>query len=41
VGHDGAMFGYSNMVFYLPSATAAVVVMSDAADEIAVPSTPL
>jgi len=41
VGHDGSMLGYSNMVFYLPSAKAAVVVMSNAADEIAVPSTAL
>jgi D-alanyl-D-alanine carboxypeptidase len=38
VGHDGSMLGYSNMVFYLPSEQAAVVVMSNAADEIAVPS---
>ena len=32
------MLGYSNMVFYLPSEQAAVVVMNNAADEIAVPS---
>jgi D-alanyl-D-alanine carboxypeptidase len=38
VGHDGSIFGYSNMVFYLPSEQAAVVVTSNAADEIAVPS---
>ena len=38
IGHDGSMFGYSNMVFYLPSEQAAVVVMSNAADQIAVPS---
>ena len=38
VGHDGSIFGYSNMVFYLPSEQAAVVVASNAADEIAVPS---
>ncbi|MGQ0575769.1 MAG: serine hydrolase domain-containing protein [Pseudonocardia sp.] len=38
VGHDGSIFGYSNMVFYLPSKQATVVVMSNAADEIAVPS---
>lgn len=38
VGHDGSIFGYSNMVFYLPSQQATVVVMSNEADEIAVPS---
>ena len=38
IGHDGSMFGYSNMVFYLPSEQAAVVVMGNAADQIAVPS---
>jgi D-alanyl-D-alanine carboxypeptidase len=38
VGHDGSLFGYSNMVFYLPSEQAAVVVMSNAADQVAVPS---
>lgn len=38
VGHDGSIFGYSNMVFYLPSAQATVVVANNAADEIAVPS---
>ncbi|HEY2203854.1 MAG TPA: serine hydrolase domain-containing protein [Pseudonocardia sp.] len=38
IGHDGSIFGYSNMVFYLPSERAAVVVMSNVADEIAVPS---
>ena len=38
IGHDGSMLGYSNMVFYLPSEQAAVVVMNNAADEIAVPS---
>jgi D-alanyl-D-alanine carboxypeptidase len=38
IGHDGSIFGYSNMVFYLPSEQAAVVVMNNAADEIAVPS---
>jgi len=38
VGHDGSLFGYSNMVFYLPSEQATVVVMGNAADEIAVPS---
>jgi D-alanyl-D-alanine carboxypeptidase len=32
------IFGYRNMVFYLPSEQATVVVMSNAADEIAVPS---
>ena len=38
VGHDGSIFGYSNMVFYLPREQAAVVVASNAADEITVPS---
>ena len=38
IGHDGSIFGYSDMVFYLPSEQAALVVMSNAADEIAVPS---
>jgi D-alanyl-D-alanine carboxypeptidase len=38
IGHDGSLFGYSNMVFYLPSEQAAVVVMNNAADQIAVPS---
>lgn len=38
VGHDGSIFGYSNMVFYLPSAQATLVVANNAADEIAVPS---
>jgi D-alanyl-D-alanine carboxypeptidase len=38
IGHDGSIFGYSNMVWYLPSEQAAVVVMNNAADEIAVPS---
>ena len=38
VGHDGSIFGYSNMVFYLPREQAVVVVASNAADEIAVPS---
>ncbi len=38
VGHDGSLFGYSNMVFYLPSEQATVAVMGNAADEIAVPS---
>ena len=32
------MFGYSDMVFYLPSEQAAVVVMGNAADQIAVPA---
>ena len=36
IGHDGSLFGYSNMVFYLPSEQAAVVVMGNAADQIAV-----
>ena len=38
LGHDGSVFGYSNMVFYLPSEEAAVVVMGNAADQIVVPS---
>ena len=38
IGHDGSIFGYSDMVFYLPSEQAAVVIMNNAADEIAVPS---
>lgn len=38
VGHDGSIFGYSTMVFHLPSERATVVVMSNAADEVAVPS---
>ena len=38
IGHDGSMFGYSDMVFYLPSEQAAVVVMGNAADQIAVPA---
>jgi D-alanyl-D-alanine carboxypeptidase len=32
VGHDGAIFGYSDMVFYLPARDATVVVMVNAAD---------
>ncbi|WP_018332146.1 serine hydrolase domain-containing protein [Actinomycetospora chiangmaiensis] len=38
VGHDGSIIGYSDMVFYLPSAQATVVVMVNAADGNAVPS---
>ena len=38
VGHDGSIFGYSNMVFHLPERQATVVVMNNSADEIAVPS---
>jgi D-alanyl-D-alanine carboxypeptidase len=38
VGHDGSIIGYSDMVFYLPSAQATVVVMVNAADGTAVPS---
>lgn len=38
LGHDGSLFGYSNMVFHLPSEGATVVVMSNIADEIAVPA---
>lgn len=32
VGHDGSIFGYSDMVFYLPAQKATVVVMVNAAD---------
>jgi len=38
IGHDGSLMGYSNMVWYLPSEQAAVVVMGNAADQIAVPA---
>ena len=38
VGHDGSIFGYTDMVFYLPSQQAAVVVASNVADAQAVPS---
>ena len=38
LGHDGSLFGYSNMVFYLPSEEAVVVVMANSADQIVVPA---
>jgi D-alanyl-D-alanine carboxypeptidase len=38
VGHDGSIFGYSNMVWHLPGKNATVVVAGNVADEIAVPS---
>ena len=41
VGHDGSIFGYSDMVFYLPNRQATVVVMVNAADGNAVPASDL
>lgn len=41
IGHDGSIFGYSDFVMYLPSAKASVVVMVNAANAEAVPSTDL
>jgi D-alanyl-D-alanine carboxypeptidase len=38
VGHDGSIFGYSDMVFYLPTQKATVVVMVNAADGNEVPA---
>ena len=38
LGHDGSLFGYSNMVFHLPSEGVTVVVMSNIADELVVPA---
>jgi D-alanyl-D-alanine carboxypeptidase len=38
VGHDGSIFGYSDMVFYLPAQKATVVVMVNAADGNTVPA---
>ena len=38
VGHDGSIFGYSNMVWYLPREGATVVVAGNVADAMAVPS---
>ncbi|MFI5829235.1 serine hydrolase domain-containing protein [Streptomyces sp. NPDC051578] len=32
IGHDGAIFGYSTMVFYLPSRKSSVVVMANASN---------
>jgi D-alanyl-D-alanine carboxypeptidase len=41
VGHNGSVFGYSDMVFHLPEEGASVVVMVNAADAEAVPATGL
>jgi D-alanyl-D-alanine carboxypeptidase len=38
VGHDGSIFGYSDMVFHLPREQATVVVAGNVADAEAVPS---
>ncbi len=38
VGHNGSVFGYSDMVFHLPEEGASVVVMVNAADGEAVPA---
>ena len=38
VGHDGSVFGYSNMVWYLPREGATVVVAGNVADTTSVPS---
>jgi D-alanyl-D-alanine carboxypeptidase len=38
VGHDGSIFGYSNMVWHLPGKGATVVVAGNVADAMAVPS---
>jgi len=38
VGHNGSIFGYSDMVFHLPAEEASVVVMVNAADGEAVPA---
>jgi D-alanyl-D-alanine carboxypeptidase len=38
VGHDGSIFGYSTMVWHLPSNGATVVVAGNIADAMAVPS---
>jgi len=38
VGHDGSIFGYSTMVWYLPGEGATVVVASNVADAEAVPA---
>ena len=38
VGHDGSIFGYSNMVWYLPREGATVVVAGNVADAMSVPS---
>jgi D-alanyl-D-alanine carboxypeptidase len=41
VGHNGSVFGYSDMVFHLPEEGASVVVMVNAADGEAVPAADL
>ena len=41
VGHNGSVFGYSDMVFHLPEQGASVVVMVNAADGEAVPAADL
>jgi len=41
VGHNGSIFGYSDMVFHLPEEKASVVVMVNAADGEAVPAADL
>jgi D-alanyl-D-alanine carboxypeptidase len=41
VGHNGSVFGYSDMVFHLPEEEASVVVMVNAADGEAVPAADL
>ena len=41
VGHNGSVFGYSDMVSHLPEENASVVVMVNAADGEAVPATDL
>jgi D-alanyl-D-alanine carboxypeptidase len=38
VGHDGSIFGYSDLVFYLPEQKATVVVMANAANGESVPA---
>jgi D-alanyl-D-alanine carboxypeptidase len=38
IGHDGSIFGYSDLVFYLPAKRASVVVMANAADGNTVPA---
>ncbi len=38
IGHDGSVFGYSDLVFYLPARRASVVGMANAADGETVPA---
>jgi D-alanyl-D-alanine carboxypeptidase len=38
IGHDGSIFGYSDMVFYLPARHVSVVVMANAGDGNNVPA---